>query len=230
MKKNYIVIAGLIGLLLLGAGAFYFRSQPSSAQTTDDPELTRLLNLPDSEQKYLDLASYVRSKQQYDDSEKYTLKALEINPDSLMANLQIGNFYTARNRFDEAEAHIKKAIDIAPDDDWPYIQLGNLYNKQGKESDAITAYRKAIALNSSRMWGYKELGRLLAKDPAQTKEAETLFLKAIELHPQKADNPTDTPPYKELEQLYRSEGRTSEADAIAQKEAAAPVASSSAAN
>lgn len=205
----FIIIAGAL-LWSLSRGG----QTDEANQQTLPAEQQRLLALDESDEKYVQLASYLRNNERYEESEQMSLKAIELNSENKIAHLQLGNYYTTRSRYEEAEYHIKSAMDLDPSDDWPYLQLGNLYNKMGRYEDAETYYTKAIEHNPQRMWGYKELGKLLMLDNARLDEAEEIFRRAIEIQSVRVDSPTDDPPYDELEGLLRQQGKDKEADDI----------------
>lgn len=204
-----------IGILLIFLVVFLAKSgkQTPLPSGNANPIEESLLSQPDSPQKYIDLANHYRSQNLYDEAERASQKAIELDPENPTAYLQLGNLYRYTKRFSEAEDVIREAMALAPNDDWPFVQLGNLYRDMGRTEEAEAMFRKAIEVNPKRGWGYKELGRLY-RESGDAKRAEEMFLASITADPNQSE-PDNA--YADLATLYESQGRMDEADAIRRK-------------
>lgn len=133
-------------------------------------------------------------------AEKSGLKALSLDSTFAMAHYNLG--YTYLTKQDEAEAaqHFQKTIINNPDYTNAYFNLGNASYNTGdfvKAAEMWEAYRKRNPIDPAV---YNSLGEACVK-LEKRKEAESYFLKAIEL------NPTFGDPYIGISTLYLYENK-----------------------
>lgn len=86
-------------------------------------------------------------KKEYDLSEQYYLKALEIRRDFVGALHGLAKTYLATGRVSEAIDKLEKAIEISPDAAFVYFDLANAYRQNRDFKKAYTLYNKVLELD-----------------------------------------------------------------------------------
>jgi len=145
-----------------------------------------------------------RFNKNYELSEKYFKKAIEISTYDTSPFIGLAWLYFDTQRYLEAKEILKKAIVFNPDDSNPYVALGNIYRGEGKYDAAQKMFQKAIELDPNNYLAFIGYG-IWNADKKNYVESEKLFLKSIELNPQQADA------YNELANIYRAEKEYSKA-------------------
>lgn len=89
-------------------------------------------------------------KDDLENAENYTNKALEDNPDHAPAWDNLGQIRFKQNSLSEAKEHFKKALSIKDLPDSLYF-LGIIYEKEGNRKNAKSCYEKALKCNISAL-------------------------------------------------------------------------------
>ncbi len=142
------------------------------AKLTKEQELDKILELPETEEKYNLLKSYI---EKYNDFKAY-------------ANLA----YTSKSieKYDEARKYYEKAIKLNPNNECAYTNLASLLkNDYFKEYDLSKKYfEKAIELNPNYTNAYFNFANLLKSDYFKEYDlARKYYEKAIEIAPKQFD-------------------------------------------
>ena len=85
-------------------------------------------------------------KKAYKLSEKYYLKALDMEPKFVPALQGLGQTYIAMGKISEAVAALKSAVKEAPEFARAYFNLGKAYRLSRKYNKAYAAYNKVLSL------------------------------------------------------------------------------------
>lgn len=85
--------------------------------------------------------------QEYELSEQYYLKALNIKPDFLQALYGLAKTYIAMSRVPDAIIKLKKAVSLSPDSAVLHFELAKAYALNQDYSKALSAYHKVVELN-----------------------------------------------------------------------------------
>lgn len=89
---------------------------------------------------YINLASVLLLQQNYAESERYYLLALQLQPHSFLAVRNLASIYYQTHRYDLAERYIRHLIRLAPRDAYGYIALGQILVDQGRLLEAKKMY------------------------------------------------------------------------------------------
>lgn len=116
-----------------------------------------------------------------EDAEKLYLEILRNNPENYEVLNLLGILYLAQNKLDLAEKHILKAISIKKDA-YFYENLAKVYEKKKDYVSVIKILNEAVEYTNCGFEIYFLLG-LAYKNNIQYEDAETAYLKALELRP-----------------------------------------------
>ena len=85
--------------------------------------------------------------QEYELSEQYYLKALDIKPDFVRALYGLAKTYMEMHRVPDAIAKLQKAVDISPDSAVLHFELARAYALDRQYTQALNAYHKVAEIN-----------------------------------------------------------------------------------
>jgi tetratricopeptide (TPR) repeat protein len=106
------------------------------------------------------IGSEYLSQSNFDEAEKYLLKALELDPEYIDAMDHLGLVYRNQKRYDEAERIYLQSIVMMPGNSVPYINLAMVYRYQGRLEDARQIYLKAMDIDKDDPEPYYGIGSL----------------------------------------------------------------------
>ncbi len=104
---------------------------------------------PEKPRIFNNLGIAYAAREQWEESEKAYLRAIELNPDYAHPRNNLANVYFKLGRLDESEAQLKKAVEIEPDYAGAYYNLGNLAWARGQAEEAQQYYAESIRLSPS---------------------------------------------------------------------------------
>jgi tetratricopeptide (TPR) repeat protein len=127
-------------------------------------EISKLLQLPGTQQNARKIAAKLRSKLEADRWFEHALeleqkgaeyaeiiqayqKAAELDPQSAGALVNLGTVFFNGHAWSDAEEHYKKALEIDPDYALAHFNLGNLYDEQGDQANALAQYQEALRIH-----------------------------------------------------------------------------------
>lgn len=138
---------------------------------------------PTKESSYYYLANYYRNAlKDYEQAEKYYLKALEINPYYQYAVSDLIDLYNTQDQKDKPISLINSAIEKNPENPSNWNLKGDHYFSLKDYSSAVQAYLQAIQLDPDNANGYSNLS-ICYLELGQTGKALELYSKAIESNP-----------------------------------------------
>ncbi len=199
---------------LLGL-AYMERSQNDEAET----EFQKALALDGENSAYrVNLAAVYLRKNQPDRAVAQLIPVVEKDPQNFLAQVNLGSGYFELKQYDKALAALEKALALRSDDPIPYYLRGACYLGKEDPEKAIPSLEKALALKP----GYAGPQRALCGAywlEKKTDQAAACYEQFLKQHPE------DELARRNLASLYRSAGRTREANALLQ---AAPAAAAQA--
>ena len=143
-------------------------------------------------------------KQNAAQAEVVSRKYVELAPNDSRAHHLLGMSLQAQRRLAEAQREFEASLLLSPDYIEPLTQLASLAWRQGRQDAALARLRQQIALVPSSGPHYHLLGQLYTA-LGDVKQAETAFLKAVELEPSLVGA------YGQLASLYVSSNQHGEA-------------------
>ncbi len=128
------------------------------------------------------IADHYLQQLDYDNAEKFYLRALK--KDSMMnyARLNLSTGYNAQGKNDKALAILETAVKIDPTNDRIYYNMALLYNEMNNKAAAERSFAKAVQLKTQNPRVYYNYG-LLLNEIKKFKEAEIILQKGIVLDP-----------------------------------------------
>ena len=128
------------------------------------------------------IADHYLQQQDYDNAEKFYLRALK--KDSMMnyARLNLSTGYNAQGKNDKALAVLETAVKIDPTNDRIHYNMALLYNEMNNKAAAERSFAKAVQLKTPNPRVYYNYG-LLLNEIKKFKEAESILQKGIALNP-----------------------------------------------
>ncbi len=120
------------------------------------------------------------SKGNYDDAEKYFVKALERIPNYSYLHVNMGVLKNAQGKATEAENHFKTGLALSPNNPETYYFYGNFLKSQGRGTEAIPLLEQALILSPGHAFSKNLLEeiRLSGASPEDIiKNAEAVVLK-----------------------------------------------------
>ena len=124
------------------------------------------------------LAIAYGKEENYEDSLKYSIKAIQIRFDFPEAHNNIGIALYKKSNYRQAIKSFKTAIKLKPNYSEAFFNLGNVLRAQKKINKAEQAYKNAIKHNSNNAEAYNSLGSLL-KDKGELDLAIKNFQSAL---------------------------------------------------
>ena len=97
-------------------------------------------------------------QQQWEDSRKAALKALEVDPKLGDAYVLLGLVATARSQFNEAETRFEKAVALQPKNPRAHAYLGSTYLQQKRYDEARRSFEQVLKLDPSNLPAQYNLG------------------------------------------------------------------------
>ncbi|MBI5639143.1 MAG: hypothetical protein HZA17_01835 [Nitrospirae bacterium] len=177
-------------LLVLFVGVSEGSSKLGNAQVmSNEPSLTASFcdTLLDEAEKLLSKGMYERgislekrSAHFLAAAEKYR-KAIQCNPTNRAAYTGFADLLREVGEYDSAHEKIREAIKIDPTYSENYRVMGKILREQGKLKDSETALRKALLIDQKNAKNYASLAFTLYEMDNTSKEAESLYRKALEL-------------------------------------------------
>ena len=138
---------------------------------------------PNDIQPILDVAHTYRYWAKYKESEKFFLKALEIDDTDAWVYTDLGKLYRNMNEFEKAEATFQKNLSLNPNLPNTYSYgLGYLYLDQDRYTEAETLFLKALELDPGSEMAHAGLGDLY-REMDRYDESEAMFEKAFAINP-----------------------------------------------
>ncbi|HEX6848796.1 MAG TPA: tetratricopeptide repeat protein [Chitinophagaceae bacterium] len=128
------------------------------------------------------IADHYLQQQDYNNAEKFYLRALK--KDSMMnyARLNLSTGYNAQGKNDQALQVLETARKIDPNNDRIHYNLALLYNEMNNKTEAERSFAKAVELKSANPRVYYNYGLLLNQNK-KYKEAEAILQKGIGIDP-----------------------------------------------
>ncbi|MEN6391642.1 MAG: tetratricopeptide repeat protein [Syntrophomonas sp.] len=161
------IIAGLVIILILGAGAFW-RSQSSADRT----------------QEKLDLAVKYVSENNFEEAVLAYNDAIKIDPKQVKAYEGLAKVYTLQGKYDAAKATYDQGTAAVTASEQNPLKLGlaAMYIDKGQPADAEKAYQEIIDGTQNCLEAYWGLAIVYQKQGDNTK-AETTLRQAVTKHP-----------------------------------------------
>jgi len=128
------------------------------------------------------IADHYLQQQDYDNAERFYLRALK--KDSMMnyARLNLSTGYNAQGKNDKALEVLETAVKIDPTNDRIHYNMALLYNEMNNKVAAERSFAKAVQLKTQNPRVYYNYG-LLLNEIKKFKEAEMILQKGIALNP-----------------------------------------------
>jgi tetratricopeptide (TPR) repeat protein len=128
------------------------------------------------------IADHYLQQQDYDNAEKFYLRALK--KDSMMnyARLNLSTGYNAQGKNDKALEVLETAVKIDPNNDRIHYNMALLYNEMNNKAGAERSFAKAVQLKTQNPRVYYNYG-LLLNEIKKFREAEMILQKGIALNP-----------------------------------------------
>ena len=116
---------------------------------------------PYKEQFWLSYIDALMKKNQIQDAEVASRKALDLKQDFIKVSLYLSGILLKLGRLEEAEASLRQTISLKPDYAEAHSNLGNTLKELGRLEEAMSSYTKAIELNPNLSGSRKNLAQLL---------------------------------------------------------------------
>lgn len=145
-------------VIILGIYTFYWNFNWKN----QDIFLNKMLkDAPNYEGVNYELGFLNLKKGNYEESEKYFKRAIEIMPGYLEAYIMLGNLYNAKMMYEKALETYQYALDFV-DKNNPQIlnNIGTTYQKIGNFYEAINFYNKALEIDNNFFEAHYNLGYL----------------------------------------------------------------------
>ena len=128
------------------------------------------------------IADHYLQQQDYDNAEKFYLRALK--KDSMMnyARLNLSTGYNAQGKNDKALEVLETAVKIDPENDRIHYNMALLYHEMKNTAAAERSFAKAVQLKTNNPRVYYNYG-LLLNEAKKFKEAELILQKGIAINP-----------------------------------------------
>ena len=128
------------------------------------------------------IADHYLQQQDYNNAEKFYLRALK--KDSMMnyARLNLSTGYNAQGKNDKALEVLQTAVKIDPNNDRIHYNMALLYNEMNNKAAAERSFAKAVQLKTNNPRVYYNYG-LLLNEAKKFKEAEMILQKGIVINP-----------------------------------------------
>ena len=97
-------------------------------------------------------------RQQWEDSRKAALKALDVDPKLGDAYVLLGLVATAQSQFQEAETRFEKAVGLQPKNPRAHAYLGSTYLQEKRYDDARRSFERVLKLEPGNLPAQYNLG------------------------------------------------------------------------
>jgi tetratricopeptide (TPR) repeat protein len=126
------------------------------------------------------LAGYWLYRQdEYENSRKYTLKALALDPSYATAYNQLGYLYSRTGDYDHAREALSKYVQLLPNEPNPHDSYAEVLRLSGRYNDALAEYHTALKIDPTFYISQKELGETYSLMGDQ-QQARIEYAKAVE--------------------------------------------------
>jgi tetratricopeptide (TPR) repeat protein len=140
----------------------------------------------------------------YEVSQKFSRRALELKPKFGPALLLLGIVLAAKGHLTEAETPLGMAVDQDPQNPFYHTIYGMVLSSDNQLPEALVHFQTALTVMPNYALAYYQAGRVLARS-GKYEEAANDFEKAV------AQQPNLTEAYYHLAQTYRKLGETEKA-------------------
>ena len=137
---------------------------------------------PYKEQFWLSYIDALMKKNQLQDAEVASRKALDLKQNFIKVSLYLSGILLKLGRLDEAEASLRQTISLKPDYAEAHSNLGITLQELGRLDEAEASLRQTISLKPDYAEAHNNLGNTL-KELGRLEEAMISYTKAIELNP-----------------------------------------------
>jgi len=138
---------------------------------------------PNIEQFWLSYIDALMKKNQFEEAEVASKKALDLKQDFIKVKLYLSGILLKLERLEEAEASLRQLISLKPDFAEAHSNLGITLQELGRLEEAEVSYRKAISLKPDYSQAHNNLGNTL-KELGRLEEAMSSYTKAIKHNPE----------------------------------------------
>ena len=135
---------------------------------------------PYIEQFWLSYIDALMKKNQLEDAEVASKKALDLKKDFIKVNLCLSGILLKLGRLEEAEASLRQTISLKPDYAEAHSNLGITLQELGRLEEAEASHRQAISLKPDYVQAHNNLSNTL-KELGRLEEVETSLRQAISL-------------------------------------------------
>lgn len=118
----------------------------------------------------------------FEESEKYLLKATELNPKDVQSYFELARVYRNKGNTNAAIQALRRIIELDPNHAAAYNSLGVILGELNKLEESENALRKLIQILPDNPVAYNNLGTTLLSQ-GRIEEAENAFRQAIVLRP-----------------------------------------------
>jgi Tfp pilus assembly protein PilF len=115
-------------------------------------------------------------QQDYDNSEKEYMTAIELCPSSVEAHSNLGVTYAQMGDFNKAERSVKKAVELNPTDATAKYNLAAVYSLQGKLDLSLEALDDALS------FGFNNIEALRNDTDLDNVRRDQDYIKTLEKH------------------------------------------------
>ena len=128
----------------------------TEAAVADLKQLAGLL--PNGKRAHYMLGNYLYGLQNWDESEKAYLRAVEIDPKYAPPYNNLAYIYSNQGKYEDAIEALQKYADARPTDANPHDSMGEIYLWMGDHDNSIKGYTKALGLDPQYAPSYAGLG------------------------------------------------------------------------
>ena len=142
---------------------------------------------PYKEQFWLSYIDTLMKKNQLQNAEVASKKALDLKLDFIKVKLYLSGILLKLGRLDEAEAILRQTISLKPDYAEAHNNLGITLQGLGRLKEAEVSYKQSILLKPDYAEAHNNLGNML-KELGRLEEAMSRYTKAIKLNPKMSES------------------------------------------
>ena len=129
------------------------------------------------------LAGYWLYRQdEYENSRRFTLKALALDPSYATAYNQLGYLYSRSGDYDRALEALRKYVQLLPNQPNPHDSYAEVLRLSGRFNEALAEYRTALKIDPTFYISQKELGETYSL-MGDEERARVEYAKAVEEAP-----------------------------------------------
>lgn len=161
IKFNIYFKIGYFIVIILGFYTFFWNFNWKSQEVF----LNKMLeDAPNYEGVNYELGYLNLKKGNYEESERYFKRAIEIMPNYLEAYIMLGNLYNAKMMYGKALETYLYALEFVDKNNLTILNnIGTTYQNLGNFSEAINYYNKILEIDSNFLEAYYNLGYLYWK-------------------------------------------------------------------